>query len=51
MLNLKWYYILGVVVGLVALVAIVTWIFRTTDLLGRLANSQSEQLEELNESD
>ncbi|MDF1545188.1 MAG: hypothetical protein P1R58_08815 [bacterium] len=49
MRNLRWYYILSIVVGLVALVAVITWIFRTTDLLGRLANSSSEQLEELDE--
>ena len=50
MRNMKWYYLAGLVVGLFALAAVMFWIFRTTNLLGRLANSSSEQIDEPREA-
>lgn len=42
--GLKWYYILGIFVGIIAVAAIIYWIVRTTDLLSRLNYRQAEKL-------
>lgn len=42
--RLKWYYILGIFVGIIAVAAIVYWLVRTTDLLSRLNHRQVEEL-------
>ena len=45
--GLKWYYILGIFVGIIAVAAIIYWLVRTTDLLSRLSCSQAEQLPDI----
>jgi hypothetical protein len=45
MRNLKWYYLLGIAIGLIALGAVVYWIFRTGGLLTRLTARKSEEIE------
>lgn len=42
--GLKWYYILGIFVGIIAVAAVIYWIVRTTDLLSRLNYRQTEKL-------
>ncbi len=42
--GLKWYYILGIFVGIIAVVAVIYWIVRTTDLLSRINYRQTEKL-------
>ena len=42
--KLKWYYILGIFIGIIAVAAIVYWLVRTTDLLSRLSCSPAEEL-------
>ena len=46
MLNLKWYYLLGIAIGLIALGAIAYWIFRTGGLLARLNAGKTEAIEQ-----
>jgi hypothetical protein len=45
MRNLKWYYLLGIAIGLIALGAVAYWIFRTGGLLTKLSARKAEQLE------
>jgi hypothetical protein len=45
MRNLKWYYLLGIAIGLIALGAVIYWIVRTGDLLSRLNISRSKEIE------
>ena len=42
--GLKWYYVLGIFVGIIAVAAVIYWIVRTTDLLSRLNYRQTEKL-------
>jgi len=42
--GLKWSYILGIFVGIIAVVAVIYWIVRTTDLLSRINYRQTEKL-------
>ncbi len=44
MRNLKWYYLLGIVIGLIALGAVVYWVFRTGGLLSRLTAKKTEEI-------
>jgi hypothetical protein len=45
MRNLKWYYLLGIAIGLIALGAIIYWIVRTGDLLSRLNIKKPKEIE------
>ena len=45
MRNLKWYHLLGIVIGLIALGAVVYWVFRAGGLLSKLAAKKSEEIE------
>ena len=51
MRDLKWYYFLGIAIGLIALVAVVYWIFRTGDLLTRLSSLTCRKTEEIEPAD
>ena len=42
--GLKWYYILGIFIGVIAVAAIIYWLVRTTDLLARLDYRRKEEL-------
>ncbi len=46
MRNLKWYYLLGIVIGLIALGAVAYWIFRTGGLLTKLTAKKTEEIEQ-----
>ena len=41
--DLKWYYLLAIVVGIMALVAVVVYLVKTYDLLARLPFSNTPQ--------
>ncbi len=43
--NLKWYYLLGMAIGVIALGAVVYWIFRTGGLLTRLTAKEAKEIE------
>ena len=45
--DMKWYYLLSIVVGVVALVAVVVYLVKTYDLLARLPfTNHSPEIEE-----
>ena len=45
--DMKWYYLLSIVVGIVALVAVVVYLIKTYDLLARLPfNNHPQEIEE-----
>ncbi|MFQ6007428.1 MAG: hypothetical protein ACE5K8_00605 [Candidatus Zixiibacteriota bacterium] len=44
MRNLKWYYLLGIAIGLIALGVVAYWVFRTGGLLAKLTAKQAEEI-------
>lgn len=51
MRDLKWYYLLGIVIGLIALGAVVYWLVRTGGLLTRLTALTAKKTEAIEPTD